>query len=163
MGDFYFYLITINKGKNTSSSETKTGQSFEDLTYGETGEKIIGFKKGVDIKKRGMGDEQYYGPVYENKNIINQKINTTTSQGSWGNTNQKKINFGKDAFSLGINKKAEETIPTYNLTKNTIQNFTLPNGQNLLSFLKKNNVQNGENVEIKITKDGVELIKTESN
>jgi hypothetical protein len=145
--DYYTYRITDFTPTYTSTSQTKEDQSIEKITH-SNGIPPLGFKRGV------YGDftrinESYYSNDYSK----------TISQASWGNKNQQKINFGNDAFSLGINRQAQYTIPTYNLRDNTIQNFTLPNGQNLLSFLKKNNVQNGDNVEIKITKDRVELIK----
>ena len=151
----YNYKINIEKVRNRSLSETVTGQSFENLNNNNSGG-IKGFNKGVDSKGYGPGDEQYYGLVEATRNITNEIItNRFKNRGSWGNKNQEKIDFGKDAFSSAAKKDS-----LYKLEKkNTIQNFTLPNGQNLLSFLKENNVRTGDNVEIIITKDGVQLNK----
>ena len=150
----YKYIIQDFTPTYTSTSQIKENQSIETVTNSNNG-KTISLKRGTSTRSTGLGNSNYYGPVVTKKNIENQEITKLANQGIWGNRKQKEINFGNDAFSLGI----KDTIPTYNLTKNKIQNFTLPNGQNLLSFLKKNNVQNGDNVEIKITKDRVELIK----
>lgn len=150
MSGDYNYYVEILSSSYRKISQTKENQSIEKITH-SNGRSPLDFKKGV------FGS----GFIVENKSYYSEGDTApkTFSQASWGNKEQQKINFGKDAFSLGINRKVQDTIPTYNLRDNTIQNFTLPNGQNLLSFLKKNNVQNGDNVEIKITKDRVELIK----
>ena len=177
--------ITNNNNNKITTIFTKVDGSTEKSSYPPGSP--LDFKKGVstngEVKMNSFNDRplDYYGadPIFRGKNLIlynkdftkNSTItypkkyerfttNNTTSNGSWANKKQQKqINFGKDTFSLGINDEDQKTIPTYNLKDNTIQNFTLPNGQNLLSFLKENNVQNGDNVEIKITKDGVKLIK----
>lgn len=178
----------LNYGNNNKSTTilTKVNGSTEEVS--DPPGSPLDFKKGVSkgnvsIDSSDNRPLDYYGadPIFRGRNLVflskneppklnyyNKEYKTftrniTTTNGYWGNKKQQKIDFGKDTFSLGINSKTQDTIPTYNLTKNKIQNFTLPNGQNLLSFLKENNVRTGDNVKIKITKDGVELQKTESN
>ena len=149
----YRYIITISP-TYTRNSKTKEKQFIETIRHSNNGN-TISFKKGTYIGfTPGEGSADYYGPTNENQNIRDRKITTQSNQGNWGNKNQNEIDFGKDAFSLGVKNPS-----IYNLKKNTIRNFTLPNEKNLLSFLKENNVQNREDVQIKITKDGVQLIK----
>lgn len=169
MTKYFNYNISISSSTSKGVSQTKENQSIEKITHTTKNNYVSKyndapfFKSGVsaaELTNLSLEQrEKYYGFYYILDNGEQPPDFYKANQGSWGNKNQKKIDFGKDAFSLGSNIKAEDTIPTYNLKDNTIKNFTLPNGQNLLSFLKKNNVRTGDNVEIKITQKGVELIK----
>ena len=170
--DYNIISLDIRRGSDTS--QTINNQSFEKQININNGSRIR-FQDGIGTNGPvSTPSDNLYGVPggsageFPDPTAKISKSNRSVN-GYWGNKNQEKINFNKnnrtDAYSLGKNyiKDGQNLTPIYNLTNNTIRNFTLPNGQNLLSFLKKNNVQNGENVQIKITKDGVVLQKTESN
>lgn len=157
--DFYYNIESIVSSIN-STEQTKENQSFDEQTYQNNGNFLL-FRNGFTSTPNNKS-LLYYGQD-TGKESGEFKKNYETTNGYWGNKDAVKASFGKNAFSLGINDKnrfiPKKTIQTYNLNNNNIQNFTLPNGQNLLSFLKENKVQTGDNVEIRITKNNVQLKK----
>ena len=167
---YNYNIKALNIRPGSNKSQTINNKSFEKQENNNAGVKVT-FQDGI-----GTDGEVEYGAGFPPRpyNLYGVPADgqgkfpsppAKTVNGYWGNKDQEKINFNKnnrtDAYSLGRNyiKDGQNLTPIYNLKRNTIQNFTLPNGQNLLYFLKENNVQTGENVQIKITKDGVKLIK----